>query len=64
MAHGHRIDDVRRYTRRQLSLFYQQAICRESRMSIARLLDVNAGFAGGEPADARLAALASVEGDT
>lgn len=32
-------------------------------MSIARLLDVNAGYAGGDPADQRLAALRAVEGD-
>lgn len=32
-------------------------------MSVARLLDVNAGYAGGGPADQRLAALRAVEGD-
>lgn len=63
VAHGHRLDDVRRYTRRQLTLFYREALRREARMSVARLLDVNAGYAGGGPADQRLAALRAVEGD-
>ena len=61
IAHGHRLDDVRRYTNRQLTLFYREAVRRDARMSTARLLDVNAGFAGGEPADRRVAALRAVE---
>lgn len=38
-------------------LFYREAMRREARMSATRLVDVNAGFAGGDAASERVAAL-------
>lgn len=43
-------------------LFYREAIRREQRLSAARLLDVNAGFAGGQAAKDRLRDLTKPEG--
>ena len=44
-------------TMRQIELFYREARRLDARASAARLADVNAGMAGGQPAKERLKAL-------
>lgn len=54
IAHGHRACDLGHYTDRQLKLYYREAQRLERRRSAARLVDVNAGMAGGKAATDRL----------
>lgn len=54
IAHGHRACDLGHYTERQLKLYYREAQRQERRRSAARLVDVNAGMAGGKAATDRL----------
>lgn len=57
IAHGHSPGDLARYTTRQLSLYWREALRREARASAYRIADVNAGMAGGKHANERIKAL-------
>ena len=54
IANGHQRSDLGTYTERQLKLFYRQALQLERQRSAMRLLDVNAGMAGGDAAKDRM----------
>ena len=54
IANGHQRSDLGAYTERQLKLFYRQALQLERQRSAMRLLDVNAGMAGGDAAKDRM----------
>ena len=54
IANGHQRGDLGTYTERQLKLFYRQALQLERQRSAMRLMDVNAGMAGGDAAKDRM----------
>ncbi|HBI6952372.1 TPA: hypothetical protein K8N55_005143 [Serratia marcescens] len=54
---GHNPDRLGYYTARQLTLYYREALALQAQDSIARILDANAGFVGGQSATSRINAL-------
>ena len=54
IANGHQRSELGHDTERQLKLFYKQALQLERQRSAMRLLDVNAGMAGGDAAKDRM----------
>ena len=54
IEHGHRPEDIGRYTRRQVNLYLDRALARDRSKRRQLVSDVNAGFMGGKVAQEHL----------
>jgi hypothetical protein len=52
--HGHRWPEIQNYTRRQMALFFEEALHRERQARADFLNDVNLGMWGGEKINKRI----------